>query len=90
MLVSVRSRLPLISVVLCDVWPAMVFRIVILKSPVIVVSVCGLLCADETAERRETANMAVAKLMILFLMNGLPGSKNVGGIERANYQKLRK
>src|SRR5260370_38130759 len=57
MLISLRSRKPLIMVVLCMSCPAIFVLIVILKSPLIGWSVSGLCWANEIALTAETAQL---------------------------------
>src|SRR5260370_12960480 len=59
-LISLRSRKPLIMVVLCLSCPAIFVLIVILKSPRIGWSVSGLRCAKEIAVAREIAKAMTA------------------------------
>src|SRR6266849_5169406 len=68
MLISLRSRKPLIMVVLCLSCPAIFVLIVILKSPRIGWSVSGLRCANEIALTAEMAKMiAVHRNNLLFM-----------------------
>jgi hypothetical protein len=69
MLVSARSRAPLIIVVLSLDCPAMVVRMVILKSPVMGLSSAGLRWAEPIAEIKEIPNMRTANRNMRDFMN---------------------
>src|ERR1700686_268390 len=71
-LVSLRSRAPLIIVVLWLDCPAIVFLMVILKSPVIGFSVSGLRCANEMAVIAERPKTIVTNRSNLLFMIRLP------------------
>ena len=68
MFVSLRSRRPLIIVVLCLGIPAIVVLMVILKSPLIGFSSSGRLCPKEIAVIAEAAKMKAAnRINLLFI-----------------------
>src|SRR6266516_6653095 len=88
MLVSVRSRRPLIMVVFCSGCPAVVVFMVILKSPLIGCSVSGFLCANEMAVATVAAKMITMDKINLLFMNKTPFGLVDDGKTRANYQKV--
>src|SRR5215471_14603854 len=87
MLVSERSRAPLIIVALSFDWPAMVVLIVSLKSPLIGFSSGSLRCAEPIAEIKETPTIRTENRIVLDFMS-TPGVVIFLGNEEETSKKL--